>query len=382
MTTANTTTTPHHKFNRADLVSCKKPGFEDCLIMDADFDHNVNEWNYQVISSSGTVEWFLEAEISLHKSTVSKKSKWTARELLETNLPEPEWIIEDFLPEGATLLASRPKMGKSWLALQVAHAVAYGQPLFGRQVKQGKVLYLALEDSPVQIKSRLQAQNWPAKGGENIVFYYEWKHFDKGGFTDLVNELKNDNYRLVVIDTFSRAISINQNQTHEVTAALAPLQRLAKGFSILIVDHHSKMRAEDPIDSVLGSTGKTAVVDTIMGLYRANRLDKMGTLKALGRMTKDIEWALKFNGSKWELLGDAWKVAKNNNETAILEAIKMLGDKATKLEDIAAAARVSLATASRTMKGLKDRGLIKWDGPTHPYIIITDPFEIANNVVK
>ena len=48
----------------------------------------------------------------------------TADEILTAAWPEPVWAIPGLLPVGLTILAGRPKVGKSWLALQIALAVA------------------------------------------------------------------------------------------------------------------------------------------------------------------------------------------------------------------------------------------------------------------
>ena len=48
----------------------------------------------------------------------------TADRLMATDLPEPKWAIPELLPEGLTVVAGKPKVGKSWLALGLAVAVA------------------------------------------------------------------------------------------------------------------------------------------------------------------------------------------------------------------------------------------------------------------
>jgi hypothetical protein len=49
------------------------------------------------------------------------------RDLCSKTFPETKYIVPGIFPEGVTLLASRPKLGKSWLLLQVGSAVAGGQ---------------------------------------------------------------------------------------------------------------------------------------------------------------------------------------------------------------------------------------------------------------
>ncbi len=64
------------------------------------------------------------------------------------NLPEPCCLVEGIVTEGCNLLVSRPKLGKSWFALQLAIATATGGKFLDRDIEAGDVLYLALEDNP------------------------------------------------------------------------------------------------------------------------------------------------------------------------------------------------------------------------------------------
>ena len=58
--------------------------------------------------------------------------------------------------EGLTLLAARPKIGKTWLALDIAIAVATGGYCLGDiKCEQGDVLFLALEDNKRRMQRRL-----------------------------------------------------------------------------------------------------------------------------------------------------------------------------------------------------------------------------------
>src|SRR5262245_48195323 len=69
----------------------------------------------------------------------------TARELQTKQFEPVRIILPELIPEGVTLLAGKPKIGKSWFALDVCVAVAGDRFVLG-EVKpvQGAVLYLAL----------------------------------------------------------------------------------------------------------------------------------------------------------------------------------------------------------------------------------------------
>ena len=80
----------------------------------------------------------------------------SARELQATPMKPVEYIVEDILPTGLTLLVGPSKIRKSWMSLDLSLSVAAGMPFLGRKTQKGGVLYLALEDSKSRIKGRME----------------------------------------------------------------------------------------------------------------------------------------------------------------------------------------------------------------------------------
>jgi RecA-family ATPase len=100
-----------------------------------------------------------EIEFAPHPATVplAQRTSWTAAELLAADIPQPKWAIEGLLPEGLAFFAGAPKLGKSWFALGLGIAVASGGYALGKiPVDEGEILYLALEDNPRRLQSRLR----------------------------------------------------------------------------------------------------------------------------------------------------------------------------------------------------------------------------------
>ena len=55
-------------------------------------------------------------------------------ELQDKTLPPMKWLIDDLLPVGGVvMLSAKPKMGKSFLAIQLALSVASGGEFLGFQ---------------------------------------------------------------------------------------------------------------------------------------------------------------------------------------------------------------------------------------------------------
>ncbi len=57
--------------------------------------------------------------------------------LMNRPLQPLSFVVDTLISQGLHILAGSPKVGKSWLALWLAVAVAKGEPVWGMQVKQG-----------------------------------------------------------------------------------------------------------------------------------------------------------------------------------------------------------------------------------------------------
>lgn len=255
-----------------------------------------------------------------------RKTSWTADEILSTEFPDPKWAVPNLIPTGLIILAGRPKLGKSWLALQIATAVASGGKVLDQDVEQGKVLYLALEDNARRIKERMKLQQATQK--MQLDFEFEWLPLSGLGAAKLVERIDSDNYSLIIIDTLARSLGrVKQDDQTEVGLALGCLQRIAleREISLLMVDHHRKGAGEsgDVIDDIMSSTSKAGVIDAALGLYRG-RGQQNATLKLDGRDVDGKEMAVKFDKEIccWQLVGDADDVQKSGVQSAIVEAIR------------------------------------------------------------
>ena len=70
-----------------------------------------------------------------------------AEELMDMEFPAQKSIIRDLIPQGLSILGGAPKVGKSWLVLDLCVKVAKGENLWGYETTKGRSLYVALEDT-------------------------------------------------------------------------------------------------------------------------------------------------------------------------------------------------------------------------------------------
>ena len=228
--------------------------------------------------------------------------------LMSEQEPSPPWAIPGLLPEGVTLLAGKPKMGKSWLALSMAISIAQGENALGAlPTNQGTVLYLGLEDNQQRIYARagkLVQEIPPA-----LFWSGSCAALTMGGLTDLEGWIASATQpRLLVIDTFARVRAQNGMSSGSVYAddyaAITPLKTLAEQYhlSILLIHHLRKSGASDPMDEISGSTGLTGATDCNMVLQR-ERGQKKASLHITGRDVEDQVLKLSFDDAtgRWSL---------------------------------------------------------------------------------
>ncbi len=279
--------------------------------------------------------WEPDAVPSVEQPARAPVKVWGLAELLAADFPEPVWVVDGLLPAGLSLLAGRPKLGKSFLGLQLALAVGAGGRFLDRPVTRGQALYIALEDSPRRLQGRLRDMGAEALEGLHVAFHWPALNTPEG-LDALADAIRSNGLRLVVIDTLARAIKgrLDWDNLTEVTAMLGALQELALAANccVLLIDHHRKGNglAADVVDDVMGSTGKAAVCDTILGLYR-QRGDKGATLAVTGRDVEEASLGLAFDPltRTWQVDETAQGVRRGTVQDAILATLEEWGEGTT-----------------------------------------------------
>lgn len=276
---------------------------------------------------------FFESGLQIESTSDAKVIRTiTAEDLIRTEFKEPRWAIQNILPEGLTVLAGHPKIGKSWLAFSLSLAISGGGKALGNfDTSYGEVLYLALEDNQRRLKGRLEklmlSQNYA--GLKNLHLSESIPRFDKGGMQQLEEWLNRyPNCILVIIDTlarFSPALNTRLNSYDNDSRVLAELQRLALGrrIALVFITHLRKQQSNDPLEQVMGSMGITGTADSIW-LLKRGRNECLGTLSITGRDIEEQELALQFEKDtcQWTSLGDAARHQLGQERKKIIEYLE------------------------------------------------------------
>jgi biotin operon repressor len=291
----------------------------------------------------------------------------TAAELMDKELPPVKWAVSGVLPEGVTILAGKPKMGKSWLALGLCVSVAAGGYALGKIPAQcGGALYLGLEDQERRLQRRLKKvlAGEAAPGGLEVA--WSWPRLDQGGVEALRKYLEDrPDLRLVVIDTLKK-IRPRESGSRGVYdldyEALEPLLPLAAEYSVamLVVHHLRKLEAGDPFDMISGSTGLTGGVDGALVLKR-DRGKQDATLAIDGRDVEEpTELALRWDAdiASWSLMGDAEEYRQSEERRRIIALLERM-DEPMSPKDIAEALEKNRSTTRVLLANMKQDGQVE-----------------------
>lgn len=170
---------------------------------------------------------------------------------------ERRWLVDELWGDQAVgIVGGEPKCCKSFLALDLAVAVASGAPCVRRfaVVRPGRVLLFAAEDALHVVRQRL-AGIARAAGRDigdldiQVITAPSVRldvERDRDALTATVDKLRP---RLLVLDPFVRLHRIDENQSGEVAPLLAYLRELQRRYHVaVLLVHHArkggaKMRA-------------------------------------------------------------------------------------------------------------------------------------------
>lgn len=279
-----------------------------------------------------------EAPPSDEKSETHALQVVTAPELLAAEYPPAKYFVDDFLPEGTSLLSAPSKVGKSWMVLDMSLSIAGGWEFMGRKTNQAGVLYFALEDSPRRIQGRMRKLLNGRKPPPLLSVTTDAPTLDNG-FLDVLDEhLKaHPAVELVIIDTLQKirgAALPRETPYAQDYREIGTIKKFldARKKSVYFVHHNRKMKDDDdPFNMISGTNGIMGAADTIHVITKDKRTSENSVLHITGRdiVSQDIEIKFNQDSGHWESLGDANWLAREREKLAyesspIVETIKEL----------------------------------------------------------
>lgn len=291
---------------------------------------------------------------------------WRGDELARARFDPVRWAIPGILPSGLTILAGRPKLGKSWLCLGWVLDVASGSPVLRKvEVEQGDALYLALEDNERRMQERQAMMLGDHHAPHDLHIANEWPRQNEGGLEAIEEWIaSNSKARLVVIDTFKkfRPKEAKSQRLYDLDYdAVAPVAALAQrcNVAIVVVFHTNKLDPADPIDLVSGTLGLSGAADGVLVLKR-ERGQADASLFVTGRDVEEQDLALKWEREDtlgWALLGQADQFRLTRERQQIIDVVKSVPG--MKPVEIAAAIGKSAANVRQLLFKMTNDGTVR-----------------------
>ena len=228
-------------------------------------------------------------------------------ELYEKVYPGKPPVVEGLLYPGVYLFVGAPKVGKSFLMAQLAYHVSKGLPLWGYEVRQGAVLYMALEDDYPRLQGRLYRMFGEDSAADLHLSIYA-KQLNSGLEEQLKRFVReHQDTRLIIIDTLQkiREAGAEKYSYADDYKVITSLKRFADGTGVclLLVHHTRKQQADDKFDMISGTNGLMGAADGAFLLQKERRTDNAATLDISGRDLQDQRLYLKRDEERlaWEL---------------------------------------------------------------------------------
>ena len=248
-----------------------------------------------------------------------KHISWAA--LKDTPQEQVDWVVDGLLRRGGlSFLYAAPKVGKSSTARTLTRAVVLGLPWLGRAVQQGGVVYLALEEMPVDVQEHFNQMALPATAPVEIVFEREPEHALRK-LEQLITQLEP---ALVVVDTLIQLVSIKDINDYAHTArALQPLLALTRRSNAHVLClHHARKGGGSYGEEGLGSQALSGGVDTILSLKRGEHYRSISSTQRRGRPLEDSVLRLNEDTGLVELAGTKAEVDAQAKEEEMLAFLK------------------------------------------------------------
>jgi hypothetical protein len=236
------------------------------------------------------------------------------------NIKREEWVINDVLPVGFSILAGREKSGKSLLTMgSLAIPISLGVNALGIfSTKPGTVLYFALEEARSTIIDRVdrffseQSDSWHPP--DNMRIYWAdsidlWSEKALQGIEEII--LGFSDVRCVIIDTLAHVApaknSGNYADSYDRQYHIgSQIQQLAlqHDVAILAVHHTTKTTYNDVFDSI-GGFAWTKACETMMVIERVE--NSKAKLHVRGRSIATTTWEVVMNQDTllWTAQGNA-----------------------------------------------------------------------------
>src|SRR5216683_510416 len=240
-----------------------------------------------------------------------KFARTRTNSIMNTKFPPLRAVVPGYLYEGFTVLAGRQKLGKTWLAIDWAVAVATGGVAMGSiDCEPGNVLYIDMENGPRRIQGRIRT-----------LFPYDQALPDLSRLEWVTEAPQLDAGFIDELELWRRSV---QNPTMVV---IDVLQRIKPADTTIVLDSDQN--------------GKTLYVR--------------------GRDVEEKETAIIFTAGNWTIRGEAADVRRTDERSQILSVL-LTADEPMNPKEISIATRSARNSTDQLLYKMAKAGEVEKTG--------------------
>lgn len=201
-----------------------------------------------------------------------KLKKSTMEDML--NYPNPEYLLEPILFRGTSnLLTSYFGIGKSLLAMSIAHALVTQQSLWGYfPVKQKEIVLIVDEENPgCFLKDRLVKMGFTKDTPLHFLHFQSIKLDDQKCLMDLLQVIQDLKPTLVILDALIRLHRSDEKDNTEMAYIMGKIREIINqtGVTVLTI-HHERKGQGDKKERARGAGDIVGAVDNQLCLESLN----------------------------------------------------------------------------------------------------------------
>lgn len=192
----------------------------------------------------------------------------------------PRWLIEGLWSrQGCGVVAGHPKLGKTWIALEMALAIASGRPCLGRFAvrDRGPVLVYCIEDGKHGVRDRMEGL-CEARGLDFEKLGIGWIDAEELTLDRPEDQLRlhatveKNRAKAIVLDPLVRLHLGDESSSQDISRLLRFLRSLQRrhGTAVILVHHTRKAAAAEHGQALRGSGDLHAWGDSNLYIHKIN----------------------------------------------------------------------------------------------------------------
>jgi len=247
------------------------------------------EYGFEADKEKSTKQGIYNTDLPTRKLELNLVSY---KELRSKIFPPNKWLVQNLIPDnGITCISGEPKVGKSFITLDLIISIAKGEKFLGEfQTEKKRILLISKEDGERLIQDRCKTLD--SEEDRPIFFCTDQSVFlDNGTYTNLlIEKIREQKIDVLVLDSFRRMFKGDENSSQIISEVQNHLQVLLKeGISIIFIHHHGKegILKRKFAQKLRGSSDILAMLDSLLIAERKDAETLKITQEAL-RIAKPI----------------------------------------------------------------------------------------------